>query len=632
MALSLKFNLDSFKTQVMTMGGAIGVGALASSVGAHPLLLAGHGLEAGAALGAFAGILAAYGQAAHFDAIKNKLGDPDEVLNNGDLVRLVGETIRQRILAEKATPANAPHGKILDALANAAPVFWKATATADAVPDDYADLTEGRLVSFFSRIDGLTADQTALDAGRWRNFLVELANDAGITGLSGVEYALAEALHRHFPHDLRELLKHAFATGDKAYAAMQFRLFDSLRGGVGDLSKKLDIVVAVLQGQTGTLDALTTGQAELKELIQKLQEQLSVKDRQIDGLIGALSTPGTNPQAAPTVTPQAQAIADLLPDTGDAFDRALKAIAEKRFDDARQLLNSVIPEEEVALAELEREREAATERLVQRYVARGETEYYDLKYSTAAEWYQKASNLRPDDAIFLNRIGFLYFHAGDYIVATNFFKRALSIYEQTLGTMHPDTLTILSNLAQLYCTQGFYDQSELLYKQGLAICEQVLGALHPDTAGSLNGLGALYYRQGLYEKAKPLYLRALTIRKQLLGEMHPETATSINNLAVLYEAEGLYDKSELLCKQALIIREQLHGVFHPATATSINNLGVLRNLQDRCREAETLLQQAYEIRVAILGASHPDAQESAESLHYVRKQIIIMEDTDKSRL
>lgn len=123
MALFPAFKTDNLKTQLLTMGGAIGTGALASCAGEHLPALAGVGIDSNAALTTFAGILAAYGQAAHFDAIKNELGDPKEVLGNGDLVRLVGETIQQRILAEKKTPTNAKHSKILDALAKAAPAL-----------------------------------------------------------------------------------------------------------------------------------------------------------------------------------------------------------------------------------------------------------------------------------------------------------------------------------------------------------------------------------------------------------------------------------------------------------------------------------------------------------------------------
>lgn len=613
------FKLESFKTQLMTMGGAIGIGALASSVGAHPLALAGHGMEAGAALSAFAGILAAYGQAAHFDAIKNKLGDPNEVLHNGDLVRLVGETIKMRLLAEKTTPANATHGKIIDALANAAPAFWKATATADAIPNDYADLTEGRLVSFFSRIDDLTAEQTALDAGRWRNFLVELANDAGITGLNGVEINIAEALHRHFPHDLRELLKHAYATGDKTYAAMQFRLFDSLRGGVGDLSAKLDTVVAVLQGQTGKLDTLATGQAELKELIEKLQAQLSVKDRQIDGLIGTLSTLRTNTQAAPTVTPQAQVIADLLPDTGDAFNRALKAIAENRFDDARQLLDSIIAEEEGALALLQRETEAAIERMVQRYVARGETEYYDLKYSAAAEWYQKASNLRPGDPMLLMGVGVVYANAKNYSIATQYLEKSLEINEKTLGHTHIITALNIGNLAEVYKLEGLFEKAESFYKRAVVSCGEVPSGMnltlkllytnhvvaHPHTAKILHGLADLYQSQGLFSKAIPLYIRAIEIQKQQSREEHAEMLKSMKQLAECYSSQSLYLKSEELYREILTINEQFSGTLHTDTAISFYDVAESQFMQGMHDLSEYYFERALAIFEQVLGVNHP---------------------------
>ena len=193
----------------------------------------------------------------------------------------------------------------------------------------------------------------------------------------------------------------------------------------------------------------------------------------------------------------------------------------------------------------------------------------------------------------LSSLALLYWHQGQYAEVERLYKRALAIYEQTLGPTHPHTATSLNNLAQMYRYQGQYTEAEPLYKRALAIREQVLGPTHPDTATSLDNLAGLYQEQGRYVQAELLYKRALTIYEQTLGPTHPDTARSLNNLAVLYWHQGQYAGAEPLAKRALTIYEQTLGPTHPGTAPTLNNLGVLRTIaKPDVQAADWLLQAA----------------------------------------
>ncbi len=81
----------------------------------------------------------------------------------------------------------------------------------------------------------------------------------------------------------------------------------------------------------------------------------------------------------------------------------------------------------------------------------------------------------------LNQAGFYQHARAKYQEAEQLFKRALAIYEKSLGSDHPYVATSLNNLAGLYRAQGRFDEAEPLYERSLAICKKALGDEHPNT-------------------------------------------------------------------------------------------------------------------------------------------------------
>ena len=144
----------------------------------------------------------------------------------------------------------------------------------------------------------------------------------------------------------------------------------------------------------------------------------------------------------------------------------------------------------------------------------------------------------------------------NYDRAEPFFKRALAIDEEVLGSGQPEIANSLNNLATLYQAQGNYDQAETLFKRALAIAEKALGPDHPSVAASLNNLAILYQAQGNYAQAEPLFMRALEIAEKTLDPDHLTVATCLNNLAGLYHAQGNYAQAEPFFKRALEIAEK----------------------------------------------------------------------------
>ena len=121
--------------------------------------------------------------------------------------------------------------------------------------------------------------------------------------------------------------------------------------------------------------------------------------------------------------------------------------------------------------------------------------------------------------------------------AEPFSKRALAIYEKTLGPDHPYVATALGNLAELSDDQGRYADAEPLYKRALAIEEKTLGPNHRDVAVSLNNLASLYSNQGRYAEAEPLYKGSLAISGKtrsvrIILLLRRRWATWLNSIAI----------------------------------------------------------------------------------------------------
>lgn len=319
----------------------------------------------------------------------------------------------------------------------------------------------------------------------------------------------------------------------------------------------------------------------VQAIITSLREELAINNEQIT-LLQRWLEPGI--AIEPSV--QARQLATQIPDEADSYALALKAIAQKRFADARRLLH-----------------EAQNLDKFQRYESIGLMEQYDGRYAEAAQWLMEMLTLRPDDPRLLSKTASALQLAGKYTEADSLYQRALVIRKKTLGPNHPEVAVALTHLAVLNYAQGKCPQSELYLKRALAIREKALGPNHPAVAKSLDNLAGLYYAQGQYAKTETLLQRALLIREKIWGPDHPHVVNSLNNMAALYDTQGKCNKAELYLQRALTIRERTLGANHPEVAVSLNNLAELYHSQGKYSQAESLLQRSLSIREKTLGTT-----------------------------
>lgn len=232
----------------------------------------------------------------------------------------------------------------------------------------------------------------------------------------------------------------------------------------------------------------------------------------------------------------------------------------------------------------------------------------------------------PDDSVSLFRaqsesvahrlydLAAAYQGQGRYTVAEPLARRALRIFESTVGPDHPHVALTCDALAVLYRHQGRYAEAEALLLRALAIREKAWGREHLDVARTLNNLAVMYAYQGRYADAERLHLEVLAIREKQLPADHPEVLLTLNNLAGTYVFRDDLTSAEPLYLRILAVQERDLDSDHPNLAQTLHNLSVLYRLQGRFGEAEDLGNRALQLREGAFGAEHVDVGQSLDAL------------------
>lgn len=368
-----------------------------------------------------------------------------------------------------------------------------------------------------------------------------------------------------------------FLTGD---LGIEIRSIKSRFGDVGvKATGGLALFVLVLGWWISPLAPIQTEEigielGEIKHLLeQEFRKQLGEKDMQIAFLQGqVLQLQAIKPSI------QAQDLARHIPDNADPYTLALKAMAESRFDDARELLVRAQESKEVELSKI--------------YEARGHTEEYAARYSEALGWYQKALALRPDDLSLMNQVAGALYNSGREEEAMPLCERVLAIREKTLAEDDPKLAQSLNNLALVYYSQKRFEEAEHLFQRGLPILEKAYGKEDLKVAMTLENMGNLYYTQVRYDEAEPFFQRTLAIREKAFGEDDPRLADSLMNLVVAICAQGRFDEAEPLLQRGIALLVKELGKDHPKVNTAVIFYArVLRYLGRSAEEAK--LKEQY---------------------------------------
>lgn len=213
----------------------------------------------------------------------------------------------------------------------------------------------------------------------------------------------------------------------------------------------------------------------------------------------------------------------------------------------------------------------------------------------------------------LNALGILAKDTGDYPLAADRYRDALSIVQGTVGEGGSELASLHHNLAGLDHVQGRYHEAEPEIRLALELRER---SDPPDLLGmaaDLSVLGAVLNGQGRLEEAEQALLTAKGIWESRYGPEHYEVAVQLNNLASVRQNKGDFDTASSDYLRAMQIKENVLGREHPEIASLLNNLASLEADRGRMAQARTLYGEALAIFAKTLGPDHPSTRVCAEN-------------------
>ncbi len=108
----------------------------------------------------------------------------------------------------------------------------------------------------------------------------------------------------------------------------------------------------------------------------------------------------------------------------------------------------------------------------------------------------------------------------------------------------------MAALAALIDGQGRCQQAETLYRRAIAVFERTLGPEHYELSFSLNNTAAIRHARGAYAEAEQLYRQALACSTAPFRAHLTANHDAYNNLAVCHMAQGREFEARALLARA----------------------------------------------------------------------------------
>ncbi len=195
--------------------------------------------------------------------------------------------------------------------------------------------------------------------------------------------------------------------------------------------------------------------------------------------------------------------------------------------------------------------------------------------------------------LLLEKLGWLFQSQGNAQQAEETLQEAINDSIKHYGTFHEQTCQLMVSVGLFYRANE-KAKAELYFRRALTIQEELLGTKHIDTIRTMGLLAMQLLDNGELKQAEQTFERTIALRKQVCGSDHPETLTAMTNLAVLHTVQGAKEKAEELYRSVLEITEKLYGACHPATIERMLSLASIYEELGKIKEAEELRQMAKE--------------------------------------
>ena len=353
------------------------------------------------------------------------------------------------------------------------------------------------------------------------------------------------------------------------------------------------------------------------------------------------------------------------------LDVAEKAFQVARYQDAERLYQKALSEAEIAAEDTSVERADLFGRLGDLYKVQGWYPEAEATYTKMRACQETQGKESLDAARALNKLGMVYRAQGKFGEVEQYFRRALTIFEQHADTadklMVAETFESLADFYRAHGKYAWWSRSSRrspcakpssvpiikasvptsrilrsstmprvntqkrcrLYARALKHAEGQWGLDHASVAIVLNYQAELYRMMGDFPRSEQIHWRALKIRQEQLGIEHPSSAQSLANLALLFHIQNKYNQAEPLYQTLLELRTKDWGPNHMHVAEILNSLAEVYRDQGKFAEAEPLYWRALEITQENLGPEHHSVARALRMLAELYEEQENFEEADR---
>jgi tetratricopeptide (TPR) repeat protein len=304
-------------------------------------------------------------------------------------------------------------------------------------------------------------------------------------------------------------------------------------------------------------------QEELIRTVHKLEHELSAPFGSSTDLTAA----------SPLPSAKAVELARLIGQDDGPYAQALKATAERRYEDARSFFGQA---------------EATAPDLRALYIARANTEGYAGAFGDQIQWLRKALSLKADDSELLIKLGVAMMAMGKFSDAEGPLGLVQSSPDQSAATLAQ------TDLACAYLQQGNSEKARSLNDAALAAAEEKWGPDDPRVAVLLANAAGIQDSLGNGSKAEEFFLRALKIEREDSCPGGAERAWTLNGLGAHYHRVGKFTQAEKALSESVVLAEKC-TVESLRLACFLADLAPLYFDLQRYPEAEPRFKQALSL-------------------------------------
>ncbi len=234
-----------------------------------------------------------------------------------------------------------------------------------------------------------------------------------------------------------------------------------------------------------------------------------------------------------------------------------------------------------------------------------------------AEMLEEANRLiesveSPDEmqrAAAANQLGVFYYNQGDYVRASEPFRKALDYLEEAVGASHRYYLVTAGNLAGIYQQLGQLEEAEALTTRVLAERRKLPSNEFNDygVAWSLSQLGVVNLLQGRWREAEARHEEAYSLFSESYGEQHQDAPTFALPYADALVRNAKFSRASGLIETSLQIQRANYGGQSVEYAWALYKKAALLLRQ---RDYDAALKR-IDAAIAIWLKHYPDGQYSS---------------------